>query len=414
MVAHSWRRTEVQVGASRTHDAPRDPIAPLPRDSERAQQPEGLTGGSPGTAGTPPAPARAPASPFGTSTQTAWDWFAAERIAIAVSGGAAADLDAAHAILIHLYEKVPTSQALATALERGVSYENLWRDDRFIAAVWTIAANKLTDLRRAASRRRAPKFRRPSSLEPDPDGWHRYPPHFRLVSADADGWVGEDQPVFDVPDSATEVDALVDASELATVSRAIVTQAITRLRPADAVVIAFVYGEYASEVHGDRVDEALAEYLNASCAGVAYQSARSVRPVSRDAARRRLTDARIRLEDTIVALHRHPLLDLVTHVPDGEEPGGENARVNGHSAISLAMRTALVTYLSIVGTRPREVVLEAAHAAVLNAVHPASTPWRYPRDFVGALLAHVRALFVRHQAHLGAATVSVRSGDEPK
>ena len=120
VVVARWR-TEYQVGFPGTHDAPRDPIAPLPRDSERAQQPEGLTGGSPGTAGTPPAPARAPASPFGTSTQTAWDWFAAERIAIAVSGGAAADLDAAHAILIHLYEKVPTSQALATALERGVS-----------------------------------------------------------------------------------------------------------------------------------------------------------------------------------------------------------------------------------------------------------------------------------------------------
>ena len=370
------------MGDSGRHDAPPDPNA---RDANFALQPL--------------------SRPEGTAPPSPWDWFAAERIAVAVAGGAGADLDAAHAILIHLYEKVPTSQALASAIERGVSYENLWSDDRFIAAVWTIAANKLTDLRRAALRRRSPKFRRPSSTNADPDGWLRYPPHFRLVSADTELRVLSEASGLEVADGATTPGDQVVAAEVATVSRAIVAEAITQMRRADAVVIGFVYVEFAPEVHGVRVDEALASHL----------SARSGRQVSRDAARRRLTDARIRLEDTIVALHRHPLLDLVTHVPDGEEPGGENARVNGHSAISLAMRTALVTYLSIVGTRPREVVLEAAHIAVLNAVHPASTPWRKPpREFTGALLAHVRALFVRHQAQLGAATEPIRTGDDPQ
>ena len=95
------------MGDSGRHDAPPDPNA---RDANFALQPL--------------------SRPEGTAPPSPWDWFAAERIAVAVAGGAGADLDAAHAILIHLYEKVPTSQALASAIERGVSYENLWSDDQ--------------------------------------------------------------------------------------------------------------------------------------------------------------------------------------------------------------------------------------------------------------------------------------------
>ena len=402
VVGAQWR-TEHQVGFAGTHEEHRGPDASIDaevspeRDAPSPEKPIPLGALTDGNGSW--------ARPSEVRASTAWNWFAAERIAVAVVGCSAADLDAAHAILIHLYEKVPTSRVVAAALDRGVSFEDLWQDDRFISAVWTIAANKLTDLRRAATRRRSPKFRRPSSAESDPDGWHRYPPHFRLVSADSSTSGGDDPPGSEVADDGSIPELHAVAAELATVSRAIVRRAIAQMRPTDAAVITFVYGEYIPEVHGPRVDEALATHL----------SARAVRPVSRDAARRRLSDARVRLEDTIVAAHRHALLDLVARLPDVPSPTpqqsvrGAPPRETGAS-ISLVTRTALVTYLSIVGTRPRDAVLEATYATVDQTLGLASTPWRDRREFAAMLLMHVRALFVRHETHLGHAVT--RAGDD--
>jgi DNA-directed RNA polymerase specialized sigma24 family protein len=397
--AISWRRTEYQLGFPGTHDASHDLNAapsPYPRP--------------------PSAPGEATSSP-----SPAWDWLAAERIAVAVAGTASPDsFDYVHAILIHLFEKIPTSSALESALARGVTYERLWSDDRFLAAVWTIAMNKLTDERRAAVRRRSPRFRRPNGVhKPDAAalGWPRFPPYFRLVSAVTPALAGLDLPGAEVVDDSATPDAQVEAEEAATVSRHLVHEAMSQLHRADAVVIAFVYGTYTPDVHGRRVDEALAAHL----------SSLTHRPVTRDAARRRLTDARIRLEDAIVGAHRFALLDLVRGLPDassysnsGEGNSGLTDQskpttansLAGHGservhaappdgAISLPMRTALVAYLSMVGRRPRTVVVAATYATVLAATPAGQLPWRDRRDFVGSIVTELRALFVLHQAHLG-------------
>ena len=313
----------------------------------------------------------------------AWDWFAAERIAVAVAGGASTDLDDAHAILIHLHERLPASSALASAVDRGVPYDRLWQDDRFLAAVWTIAANKLTDLRRAALRRRAPRFRRPNQPASGTEGWHRYPPYFRLVSADAPTRLGMPIAGTEVEDGAAGPESEVEAAELASISRDVLRSALPLLRRSDAAVLDFVYVHYAPELHGGRVDEALAAYL----------SAQGARPVSRDAARRRLADSRTRLEDAIVGAHRHGLLHLLRTDASLKARGP-------HPDTATAVRTALVTYLSIVGTRPRDVVVETTHATVIASSDPSGIPWDDRRSFVETLLPELRSLYRRYEATL--------------
>jgi hypothetical protein len=150
-----------------------------------------------------------------------------------------------------------------------------------------------------------------------------------------------------------------------------VREAIGRLRHADATVLNFVYRDYDGAVHGTRVDEALAAHLTST----------SDRPVSRDAARRRLTDSRVRLEDTIVGAHRHHLLHLTT--------------VHG-ARLGVGDRTALVAYLSMVGKRPRNVVIEAAYATATASTDPDRLPWSDRKSFVTTLCAEVRALFRLH------------------
>ncbi len=434
VVVARWR-TEYQVGFPGTHDAPRDPDAPSDSEAslERASAPSAGEAPSPtpstlaGDGREPtrpnegPLPNPSPAatgeglsdlaprrkakgtsirwkkSSFGGAAlengngattrergeSTAWDWFAAERIAVAVAGRSSTDLDDAHAILIHLHERLPTSSALASAVDRGVPYDRLWQDDRFLAAVWTIAANKLTDLRRAAVRRRAPRFRRPNQPSSGTEGWHRYPPHFRLVSADTLARPGTSLAGDEVEDGAAGPEAEVEAATSASLSREVLRSVLPQLRRPDAIVLDFAYFGYVPELHGGRVDEALAAHL----------SAHGARPVSRDAARRRLTDSRIRLEDAIVGAHRHGLMHLL-RTDDRLNARGPNP------GTSMDVRTALVTYLSIVGTRPRDVVIDTAYATVIAASDPSRRVWEDRRSFMETLLPELRSLYRRYEATL--------------
>jgi hypothetical protein len=409
-------RTEYQVGFPGTHDAPRDPNAPSDSEAspERASAPSAGEAPSPtpstlsgdGREATRPMPdppsrrgtsIRWKKSSFGgaalengngattreSSESTAWDWFAAERIAVAVAGRSSTDLDDAHAILIHLHERLPTSSALASAVDRGVPYDRLWQDDRFLAAVWTIAANKLTDLRRAAVRRRAPRFRRPNQPASGTEAWHRYPRHFRLVSADTLARPGPSLAGDEVEDGAAGPEAEVEAATSASLSREVLRSVLPQLRRPDAIVLDFAYFGYVPELHGGRVDEALAAHL----------SAHGARPVSRDAARRRLTDSRIRLEDAIVGAHRHGLMHLL-RTDDRLNARGPNP------GTSMDVRTALVTYLSIVGTRPRDVVIDTAYATVIAASDPSRRVWEDRRSFMETLLPELRSLYRRYEATL--------------
>ena len=330
----------------------------------------------------------------GRDVDRAWDWFAAERIAVAVAGGANTDLDDAHAILIHLHEKVPGSSATGLAIARGVPPDRLWSDDRFLASVWTMAANKLTDLRRAVTRRRAPRFRRPNGTGGDLDEWRRYPPHFRIVSANWAAWTGIDAPGSEVADDGPSPGTLVEGAEMVSISRQVVKGAIRGLRAPDVEVLDFAYARYSPILHGHRVDEALAAHLSAT----------GSRNVTRDAARRRLTDARIRLEDAIVGTHRHALLHALR---DGAEaPSSPHERAarspQATSTNGGALRTALLAYLSLVGRRPREVVIDTVHATLIASTPPDGLPWPDRASLAGDLKAGLRALFVRHEAWSGA------------
>ena len=113
----------------------------------------------------------------------------------------------------------------------------------------------------------------------------------------------------------------------------------------------------------------------------------------RDAARRRLTDSRIRLEDAIVGAHRHGLMHLL-RTDDRLSARGPNP------GTSMDIRTALVTYLSIVGTRPRDVVIDTAYATVIAASDPSRRVWEDRRSFMETLLPELRSLYRRYEATL--------------
>ena len=320
-------------------------------------------------------------SASGTDTlpEVEWDWFAAERLAISVAGFSDDALDDVHTILIHLREKVPGSSVHRSALSRGVSNENLWHDAGFISGVRAIAANKLTDMRRAATRRRQPRFRRPNGPIVGPEVWRRYPPFFLIVSADT---VAEREPLVstgpEVPDTdqASPSDT-VEQAESDQHARQIVGATLHGLRHSDVETLDFALLQYTPLVHGNRVDEALAAHL----------SQKGPRAITRDAARRRLTDARIRLEDAIVGQHREVLLGTLQHIPTHEL---------GHQ-----LRSALLAYLTMVGTRPREVVMDTALQTLRATVDPNGLTWPDRPTLASAVGAGLRQLYARHQALLG-------------
>jgi hypothetical protein len=317
----------------------------------------------------------------GTDTRQAveWDWFAAERLAISVAGSSDDALDDVHTILIHLRDKVPGSSVHRSALARGVSNENLWHDPGFISGVRAIAANKLTDIRRAATRRRQPRFRRPNGPIVGPEVWRRYPPFFLIVSADT---VAEREPLVstgpEIPDTdqASPSDT-VEQAESEQHARQIVGATLRGLRHSDIETLDFALLQYTPLVHGNRVDEALAAHL----------SQKGPRAITRDAARRRLTDARIRLEDAIVGQHREVLLGTLQHIPTHEL---------GHQ-----LRSALLAYLTMVGTRPREVVMDTALQTLRATVDPNGLTCPDRPTLASAVAAGLRQLYARHQALWG-------------
>ena len=319
------------------------------------------------------------ASGTDTLPEVEWDWFAAERLAISVAGFSDDALDDVHTILIHLREKVPGSSVHRSALSRGVSNENLWHDAGFISGVRAIAANKLTDMRRAATRRRQPRFRRPNGPIVGPEVWRRYPPFFLIVSADT---VAEREPLVltgpEVPDTdqASPSDT-VEQAESDQHARQIVGATLHGLRHSDIETLDFALLQYTPLVHGNRVDEALAAHL----------SQKGPRAITRDAARRRLTDARIRLEDAIVGQHREVLLGTLQHIPTHEL---------GHQ-----LRSALLAYLTMVGTRPREVVMDNALQTIRATVDPDGLTWPDRPTLASAVGAGLRQLYARHQALWG-------------
>ena len=317
----------------------------------------------------------------GTDTLPAveWDWFAAERLAISVAGFSDDALDDVHTILIHLREKVPGSSIHRSAVSRGVSNENLWHDSGFISGVRAIAANKLTDMRRAATRRRQPRFRRPNGPIVGPEVWRRYPPFFLIVSADT---VADREPLVstgpEIPDTdqASPSDT-VEQDESDQHARQIVGATLRGLRHSDIETLDFALLQYTPLVHGNRVDEALAAHL----------SQKGPRAITRDAARRRLTDARMRLEDAIVGQHREVLLGTLQHIPTHEL---------GHQ-----LRSALLAYLTMVGTRPREVVMDTALQTLRATVDPNGLTWPDRPTLASAVAAGLRQLYARHQALWG-------------
>jgi len=300
-------------------------------------------------------------------------------LAISVAGFSDDALDDVHTILIHLREKVPGSSIHRSAVSRGVSNENLWHDAGFISGVRAIAANKLTDMRRAATRRRQPRFRRPNGPIVGPEVWRRYPPFFIIVSADT---VAEREPLVsagpEIPDTdqASPSDT-VEQDESDQHARQIVGATLRGLRHSDIETLDFALLLYTPLVHGNRVDEALAAHL----------SQKGPRAITRDAARRRLTDARIRLEDAIVGQHREVLLGTLQHIPTHEL---------GHQ-----LRSALLAYLTMVGTRPREVVMDTALRTLRATVDPNGLTWPNRPTLASAVAAGLRQLYARHQALWG-------------
>ena len=319
-----------------------------------------------------------------------WDWFAAERVAISVAGGSDNALDDVHTILIHLREKVPGSSVHRSALVRGVSSADLWHDTGFISGVRAIAANKLTDIRRAATRRRQPRFRRPNGPSVGPEVWRRYPPYFLIVSPDA---VAEGEPQVMAAPELPDTDRVtssraVEQAESDHQARQVVRATLRGLRPSDVETLDFALLQYTPLIHENRVDEALA----------AHRSQKGSRTISRYAARRRLTDARIRLEDAIVGQHRQVLLGTLQQMTAQE--------------IGYHLRSALLAYLGMVGTRPREVVVDATFQTLRATVDPFGRAWPNRPALVSAVATGLRQLYDRHQALWGGPFFS-HSGEMP-
>ena len=323
--------------------------------------------------------AQATASAGSTLPSMEWDWLASERVALSVAGFSADALDDVHTMVIHLREKVPGSSVHRSALARGVASADLWHDTGFISGVRAIAANKLTDIRRARTRRRHPRFRRPNGPSVGPEGWRRYPPYFLIVSADAAG-DGETSattaPEFPDTDRGTPSDE-VEQAESEQHARQVVGATLRGLRPSDVETLDFALLQYTPLVHGNRVDEALAAHL----------SRKGPRTITRDAARRRLTDARIRFEDAIVGQHREVLLGTLRQMTTQE---------TGYH-----LRSALLAYLAIVGTRPREVVVDATFQTLRATVDPSGRAWPNRPALVSAVATGLRQLYDRHQANWG-------------
>ena len=315
-----------------------------------------------------------------TTPAVEWDWFAAEKVATSVAGVSADALDDVHTILIHLREKVPGSSVDVSALARGVSSADLWHDQGVISGVRAIAANKLTDVRRAAIRRRRPRLRRPDGPSVGPDVWRRYPPHFLIVSADA---VAEGEPAAATAPELTDTDHVtpadaVEQAETDRQARHAIGATLRGLRPSDVETLDFAFLQHTPRVHGTGVDVALAAYL----------SEKGLRTITRDAAQRRLTDARIRLEDAIAGQHRQALLGTLQHV---------NTQDSGYH-----LRSALLAYLAMVRTRRREVVVDTMFQTLRATVDPNGRAWPNRSDLVSAVATGLRDLYDRHQALWGA------------
>ena len=199
------------------------------------------------------------------------------------------------------------------------------------------------------------------------------------MSADAAG-DGETSattaPEFPDTDRGTPSDE-VEQAESEQHARQVVGATLRGLRPSDVETLDFALLQYTPLVHGNRVDEALAAHL----------SRKGPRTITRDAARRRLTDARIRFEDAIVGQHREVLLGTLRQMTTQE---------TGYH-----LRSALLAYLAMVGTRPRAVVVDAMFQTLRATVDPSGRAWPNRPALVSAVATGLRQLYDRHQAIWG-------------